>query len=124
MFSCTEPARLSKSDYNTRLKEFVAAYKVSFICGCMDGGFNNDLKGFLKSQNDLGLFSEIDQLGYFIVKEADSLGRIYGAKIEQINYEDAGYGKPIFTGCIYYGMSKEIDSTARTSFFQQYGKRK
>lgn len=122
--SCSPSKKLSNSNFNVSREDFVKAYKISFICGCLNQASDNKLSDYLKQQNDPGLFSEIDQIGYFVVKEADSIGRLYASKISRINYEDAGFGRPVFSGCIYYGLTKEIDSIAKKAFSRQFNKKK
>ncbi len=70
--------------------------------------------------NDNGLFSDIELVSYPIVKEADSCGRVYSKKIAIINYEDAGYKKPIVSGCIKLGLSKEVDKIASNRYKQLF----
>jgi hypothetical protein len=116
--SCAPNRKYKKSDFYVRPEDYINAYKVSFICGCINEGTYNSLNKLLVENKDPGLFSEIETISYFKVKEADSLGRVFSNRIKPINYEDAGYKKPIISGCIHLGLSKEVDSHAKKSYKQ------
>jgi len=70
----------------------------------------------MKENNDLGLFTEVEVISHQKVKEADSIGRKFSHNIKTLNYEDAGNKKPITSRCIYYSLSKEVDSLAKDSY--------
>ena len=114
--SCTGLQKFKKSDYYVKKTDFINSYKTAFICGCINGATNDSLKIFMTNTNDNGLFTDIEMISYSIVKEADSTGRLYSKKIMPINYEDAGYRKPIVAGCIKLGLSKDVDKIAKTRY--------
>ena len=116
--SCTSIRNYKKSDFYVKKDEYLRAHKIAFICGCINEGTNNSLNKFMIENKDVSLFSEAELISHYRVKEADSIGRIYFKKINPINYEDAGYGKAIFSNCIYYAYSKEVDKIARMSYKQ------
>lgn len=110
--SCSGYQKFRKSDFFVEKKYFVDSYKTAFICGCINVLTNDSLNKFISAINDNGLFQDIEVLSYFIAKEADSTGRHYAQKITPIDYIDAGYRKPIVSGCIKLGLSKEVDRIA------------
>jgi hypothetical protein len=65
---------------------------------------------------DNGLFTDIELISYAIVKEADSIGRLFSKNISIINYEDAGFKKPIISGCIKLGLSSDIDEIVNEKY--------
>ena len=93
-------------------KNFVKSYKVAMVYGCINEGTNGNLNRFIKENNDLGLFSEVEFLSHGIVKQADSIGRVFSKRLRPINYADAGDGVPYFSGCIYLAFSNEGESIA------------
>jgi hypothetical protein len=97
-------------------EDFIKAYKVSFICGCINAGTKGAFQKFMLDNNDLALFSEVELVSHDVVLEADSIGRIYANRIGPINYSDAGNRVPYVSSCIYYSMSRQVDSLARISF--------
>ncbi len=100
---------LRKSDYYVSESAFSKSFKSIFICACIDNLTNDSLKTFMKNTNDIGIFTDIEIVSYSIAKEADSIGRIFSSKIIPIHYEDAGFGKPIVSGCINLGLSEEVN---------------
>jgi hypothetical protein len=114
--SCSGSQKFKKSDYYIKETDFINSYKTAFICGCINGATNDSLKTFMANIGDNGLFTDIEMISYSIVKEADSTGRLYSKKIVPINYEDAGYRKPIVAGCIKLGLSKDVDKIAKVRY--------
>lgn len=114
--SCNGYQKFRKSDFFVEKKYFVDSYKTAFICGCINELTSDSLSKFITDINDNGLFQDIEILSYFIAKEADSTGRQYAKKITPIEYEDAGYRKPIVSSCIKFGLSKEVDRIANQRY--------
>jgi hypothetical protein len=67
---------------------------------------------------DNGLFVDIEVISYQMVKEADSIGRLLSKGITAINYEDAGYKKPVVSGCIKLGLSESLNEVANARYRQ------
>jgi hypothetical protein len=101
---------------NMKQEDFIKSYQVAFVCGCINAGSNNNFNKFLKENNDLGLFSEVEFLSHGVVKEADSLGRVYANKVRPINYGDAGDRKPYFSRCIYLSQSREVYTLIKSQY--------
>jgi hypothetical protein len=116
LFACTSMQKIKRSDFYVSKDDFLKSYKTAFICGCINGASNNQLNRFFIETDDTGLFSEIETISYFTVKEADSIGRLYANRIEPINYIEAGYKKPVVAACIQFGFSKEIDRIAKQRY--------
>jgi hypothetical protein len=104
------------SDYYVHQEDFENAYRVSFICGCINERTSEKFSNFLLDSDDSGLFSASGIISHELVREADSLGRVYSQKIKPINYSDAGFRKPIFSNCVFYAFSKEVKMTIRLRY--------
>jgi hypothetical protein len=116
--SCSTSREYRHSDFYVKREDFIKAYKAAFFCGCMNGGTAGNFYKFLKDNNDLGLFSEGDLISHFRVNEADSIGRTYSNKIEPFNYGDGLGKKPVFSRCMVYALSAEVEKLARESYKQ------
>lgn len=102
-----------KSNHNSDEENFVLSYKKSVLYGCIDEATNNNLRIFSKENNDLGLAIEIEIMQHQEVINALNKGKELSKKIRTINYADFENKKPIFSECINFAFSKEIDSIAR-----------
>ena len=113
---CNSTKYLLKDDFFVAEENFVKAYKTAFACGCINEATKEGLNKFFVDNKDPGLFSDIETISYFKVKEADSVGRSYAKKISRIEYEDAGYSKPIFSSCFQFSLGEDIDQIAKESY--------
>jgi hypothetical protein len=118
LFTCAPAKKLQKSGNGVSKEDYIKSYKIAFIYGCINSGTSGNLNKFFKDNNDLGLFTEAEVLAHQTFNEADSLGKLFSKRIKPINYIEAGDRKPYFAGCIYLGMSKEVDSLAVASYEQ------
>ena len=116
--SCTAVHNFKKSVYYVSKTDFVKSYKAAAICGCINELTNDSLNTFMINNGDNGLFVDIEVISYQTVKEADSVGRLLSKDVLAINYADAGYKKPIVSGCIKLGLSKSITETAIARYRQ------
>jgi len=107
--ACYNSRKFKDSGYYVSKNEFTKSYKSAFICGCINNLTNNSLKEFMTKVNDNGLFSDVELISYQIVKEADSVGRLYSKNILPVMYEDAGNSKPIISGCIKLALGKDVE---------------
>ena len=114
--ACSGLQKFKKSDYYVSEENFIKSYQSAFICGCINGLTNDSLNRFITEINDNGLFTDIEIISYAKVNEADSLGRAFSERIKIINYEDAGYKKPVVSGCIKLGLSEELLSIAKKKY--------
>jgi|SRR6218665_480672 len=112
---CKTAKQTGSTDYSTR-EEFVKAYKVAFICGCLNEGTKEGFKDFMTRSNDLGLFTEAQLISPERVIEADSIGRAFSKQIKPLNYADAGDKIPYVSRCITYALGKQVDSLAQKRF--------
>lgn len=110
LMSCST---LKKSNNNSDEENFVLSYKKSVLYGCVDEATNNNLRLFSKENNDLGLAIEAEIIQHQEVDNALNKGKELSKKIRTINYADFENKKPIFSECINFAFSKEIDSIAR-----------
>lgn len=110
LMSCST---LKKSNNNSDEENFVLSYKKSVLYGCVDEATNNNLRLFSKENNDLGLAIEVEIIKHQEVDNALNKGKELSKKIRTINYADFENKKPIFSECINFAFSKEIDSIAR-----------
>lgn len=124
LLACTTSKKKQSNEFSTSEDEFIKSYKTAFICGCINEATNENFARFMRDNNDLGLFTEVEVISHQRVKEADSIGRRFSQNIKSLNYEDAGNKKPIISRCIYFSLSKEEDSLAKASYWQTTEKRK
>lgn len=96
-------------------QDYVLAYKTSVLYGCMNGS-NNSFNNYLKSTNDLGLFTEAEVLKHAEAETAIKLGEKFSLTIKPLNYDDAGNKVPIYSSCVSYAFSAEIDSMAKAQY--------
>ena len=113
LISCNTSKRL-KQDIDE--ENFVLAYKKTVLYGCIDEATNNNLSLFSKDNNDLGLAIEVEIMQHQEVINAKNKGKELSKKIRVINYADFDNKKPVFSECVNFAFSKEIDSTARILF--------
>jgi hypothetical protein len=116
--SCTGANKFKKSGYYVSREEFTKSYKAAVICGCINELTNDSLNTFMINNGDNGLFVDIEVISYQMVKEADSIGRRLSKDISAINYEDAGYKKPIVSGCIKLGLSESVREIVNARYRQ------
>jgi hypothetical protein len=117
-YGCTAAHNFKKSDYYVSKADFAKSYKTAAICGCINELTNDSLKTFMINRGDNGLFVDIEVISYQMVKEADSIGRLLSKGITAINYEDAGYKKPVVSGCIKLGLSESLNEVANARYRQ------
>ena len=116
LLACNVFKKNHSSDFAINKEDYVKSYKVAFVCGCINEGTKENFTNFIKENKDLGLFTEVEVMSHQKVKEADSIGRMFSYKINALNYEDGSNKKPIISRCIYYSLSKEVDSFAKESY--------
>lgn len=105
-----------KININKEEENFVFAYKKAVLYGCINEATNNNLSLFCSENNDLGLAFETEIIHHEDVINAVNKGKLLSKKIRIINYEDFEGKKPIFSDCINFAFSTEIDSIARVRF--------
>jgi hypothetical protein len=113
LFSLMSCSTHNKSNHNSDEENFVLSYKKSVLYGCVNEATNNNLSLFSKENNDLGLAIEVEIIQHQEVFNALNKGKELSKKIRAINYTDFEDKKPIFSDCINFAFSKEIDSIAR-----------
>lgn len=123
LLACSTSKKNQSSDFFINEEDYIKSYKVAFVCGCINEGTNENFSKFMKENNDLGLFTEVEVISHQKVKEADSIGRKFSLKIKTLNYEDASNKKPIISRCIYYSLGKEVDSLAKESYRRANGQK-
>ena len=121
--SCTAIQKFKKSDFYISYDDYKKSYNTAFICSCINESTNNNLNKFIADNNDAGLFTESELITPSKVMEADSLGRLYAKKIVAINYADANFKKPIISRCIWFSLSKDVDTIIRKSYKKNYLKK-
>ena len=114
--ACSSSSKNQSGNFYVKEEDYIKSYKISFVCGCINGGTSENFTKFIKDNNDLGLFTEVEVISHQKVKEADSIGRKFSLQIKALSYEDAGNKKPIISRCIYYVLRKEVDSLAKASY--------
>lgn len=118
IMSCTATKKKISNDFFVKEEDYVKAYKTVVLYGCLNEGTKGNFSNFLKENNDLGLFSEVDMIFHSTANIADSLGCVYSRKIKPFTYGD-GQGKiPNFSRCVLYAFSNEVDSFAKESYKQ------
>lgn len=113
LLSCTS---INKTIQNNEEENFVLSYKKSVLNGCVNGATNNKFNEFSNENNDLGLAIEIEIMQHQEVINAVNEGKKLSEKIRTIKYSDFEGKKPIFSDCISFAFSQEIDSLARIAF--------
>lgn len=108
--------RKTKLDGYLPKENYMKLYKTAIICGCIREGTNKSLDEFLDRNNDPGWFTEVEWLSIPVYEEADSIGKAYSKKIVPIDYIEVEGKSPVFSRCIWYGMSKEVDKIARKKY--------
>ena len=124
VLACNASKKNQSNEFSISEDAFIKSYKTAFICGCINEATNENFARFMRDNNDLGLFTEVEVISHQRVKEADSIGRKFSQNIKSLNYEDAGNKKPVISRCIYFSLSKEVDSLAKASYRQTTEKRK
>lgn len=116
--SCSSPRKSQNNDFFVKEEDFLKAYKIAFLCGCLNENTKEKFNKFLKENNDLGLFSEGDLISHYKVNEADSLGRVFSKRIKPFTYGDGEGKMPNFSSCMYFVLGHEVDSLAKESYRQ------
>jgi hypothetical protein len=114
LFSCKSPQKVLVS--NSEEEDFVLAYKKCVLYGCINDATNNKFNLFSKENNDLGLAVEVAIMQHAEVSIAIEKGKQLSKNIKSIDYADYEGRKPIYTSCVSFAFSKEIDSIARVIF--------
>lgn len=96
--------------------EFIQAFKVSVLYGCINEATNGEFQKFSINNNDLGLALEVSVLFHSETEYAIKIGEELSKKIRTINYSDYQGKKPIFSDCVNFAFSKEIDSLALAKY--------
>jgi|AntRauMFilla1563_2_1112583.scaffolds.fasta_scaffold06830_3 hypothetical protein len=108
LYSC----KSSKSSLVTQTEDdYVLAYKTSILYFCLNESTNGNFNDFCTDNNDLKL-SAIDTY-HINLEDVKSKGMGLSKKIRIIDYADYEGRKPIFSDCVQFAFSKEIDSIAR-----------
>jgi hypothetical protein len=116
--SCAPTKRQASDDFPVKEEDYIKAYKTVVLFGCLNEGTKGSFSSFLKENNDLGLFSEVDMIFHSTANTADSIGREYSKKIEPFTYGDGKGKNPTFSRCVLYALSREVDSLAKESYKQ------
>jgi len=113
--SCAINRKIKLDGYLPK-ENYIKLYKTAIICGCINEGTKGGLGEFFTKNNDAALFTETEGLSIPIVLEADSIGKAYSKKIAPIDYIEIEGKTPVFSRCIWYGMSKEADKIAQKKY--------
>jgi heterodisulfide reductase subunit B len=105
-----------KSQSSITETNFVLAYKKAVLYGCINESTSNNFNKFSNDNKDLGLAVEVAIMQHAEVERAVEKGKALSKKIRRINYSDYGEKKPIFSDCVSFAFSEEIDSLARVAF--------
>ena len=118
LFSCksSQKMEVSNMQVSTSEEEFVLAYKSCVMYGCINEATNNKFYLFSKENNDLGLAVEVEIMQHYEVSVAKNKGKELSKEIKAIDYADFEGRKPIFTDCLRFAFSKEVDSLAREMY--------
>ncbi len=108
LFSCKSSQKIEVS--NTK-EEFILAYKTSLLYYCINESTIGNFNTFCTENNDLKL-SAIDTYNINL-DEVKNKGKELSKSIKTIDYADYEGRKPIFTSCVSFAFSKEIDSLSR-----------
>jgi hypothetical protein len=112
-YSC----KSSKSSLvNVSKDDYVLAYKTSVLYGCLSESTNEDFQKIMKENDDLGLAIESEILGKIEVTRLAQIGSNLSKNIQKIDYADYEGKKPIFSNCVQFAFSKEIDSIAKEEY--------
>jgi len=96
--------------------EYVLAYKKCVLYGCLNESTNGEFYQTMNKSNDLGLATESEILGKIESTEITQIGRELSKKVKTIDYADFEGRKSIYSNCIDFAFSKEIDKQARESY--------
>lgn len=119
LLSCGVSKHNNKSNtFYISEEDYVKAYKTVILSGCLSEGTHGEFSNFLIKNNDLGLFTEVEMLFHSTVNIADSIGRIHAKKIIPFTYGDGNKKIPIFSECVRYALSNEIDKLAKEKYKQ------
>lgn len=113
---CFCSCKTSKKKVKDEEYSYVQAYKTSVLYGCLNEATNGNFQKFSIENNDLGLAQESEIIGKIEVTEITNIGGKLSKKIRVIDYSDYEGRKPIFSDCVGFAFSKEIDSVARKKF--------
>lgn len=113
---CFYSCKTHKKDIKSEEEYYVQAYKTSVLYGCLNEATNENFQKFSIENNDLGLAVPIAVLFHAETEQATQVGRELSKKIRAIDYSDYEGRKPIFSDCVGFAFSKEIDSVARKKF--------
>ncbi len=86
------------------------------LYGCINEATNNELTLFLRKNKDLCLSVEVEIMQHQEVFMAEDKGKEVSKKIKSIDYEDFADKKPIFSSCVSFAFSQDIDSIACLTF--------
>ena len=101
---------------NSKEEEFVLAYKKCVLYSCINEATENKFNLFIKENNDLGLAVEVAIMQHAEVAIAIEKGKVLAKEVNPIDYSDYQGKKPIFSSCISFAFSKDIDSIARKTY--------
>lgn len=97
-------------------ERYVMAYKSSVLYGCLNEATRGGFQVVMTEKNDVGLAVESEMLGPIKISELCQFGGDFSRKITPIDYADYENMSPIYTNCVSFSFSREVDSIAR----QQY----
>lgn len=102
----------SRNDIGTIEAEYINAYKKAVLYGCLNEASNENFQKFILENNDLGLAVETAILYHDEVLKATDLGAQLAKNIRTISYADYEGKRPVYSDCIDFAFSSEIDSVA------------
>jgi succinylglutamate desuccinylase len=115
LMSCGQKVDSSLSE-DKELENHIMAYKKAVVYECINSGTNSHFQRFSSNNNDLALAIEVGIIDRYNVEKARQVGAKFSDDIRSSNYMDHEGRKPIFSNCISYGFSKEVDSLARLNY--------
>lgn len=116
ILSCGKKVSSASRDESKELRNHIIAYKTAVIYECINASTNSNLRKFSDENNDLGLAVEAGIIYNYGIENAGKIGAKFSESISESEYMDNEGGKPIFSDCISFGFSKEVDSLARLSY--------
>ncbi len=97
-------------------ENYVMAYKNAVLYGCIDEKTNKEFGQLLNKYNSTAS-REVAILFHDMYNRAKLLGKDYSKNIKAYEYYGDLKGKtPIFSDCVAYAFSKEVDSIARAKY--------
>ena len=98
------------------LEEYVLSYKNAVLYGCIDEKTDKEFSELMNKYKNTAS-REVAILSHGTFERAESVGKEYSKQIKpHTYYEDLKGLEFIFSDCVIYAFSKEVDAMARESY--------